>query len=75
MNQAMKNQIISELDSLPDQKAYSLLDYLHFLKQEQKGYQPNNETVEAIKEVEANKDRLHSYNSADELFDDLGIEA
>ena len=75
MNHAMKNQIISELDGLPDQKAYSLLDYLHFLKQEQKEYYPNNETVEAIKEVEANKENLDTYNSADELFDDLGIEA
>ena len=74
MNQAMKNQIISELDGLPDQKAYSLLDYLHFLKQEQNEYYPNKETVEAIKEVEANKDNLHSYSSAYELFDDLGIE-
>lgn len=75
MNQTRKNKIISELGGLPDQKAYSLLDYLHFLKQEQKEYHPNKGTIEAIKEAEANKDHLASYNSADELFDDLGIEA
>lgn len=75
MNHAMKNQIISELDGLPDQKGYSLLDYLHFLKQEQNEYYPNNETLEAIKEVESNKKNLNTYNSADDLFDDLGIEA
>ncbi len=75
MNHAMKNQIISELDGLPDQKAYSLLDYLHFLKQGQKEYYPNNETVEAIKEVEANKENLNAYNTVDDLFDDFGIEA
>lgn len=74
MNNAMKNQIISELDGLPDQKAYSLLDYLHFLKQEQNEYYPNNETVKAIEEVESNKENLKTYNSADDLFDDLGIE-
>jgi hypothetical protein len=74
MNHAMKNQIISELDGLPDQKAYSLLDYLHFLKQEQKEYFPNNITVEAIKEVETNKENLRTYDSAKELFDDLSIE-
>lgn len=34
MNIPMKDQIISELDSLSDQKMYSLLNYLHFLKQE-----------------------------------------
>ncbi len=75
MNQTMKNQIISELDGLPDHKAYSLLDYLHFLKQEQNENYPNNETVKAIKEVEANRENLHTYSSADDLFNDLGIEA
>jgi len=74
MNLAIKKQIISELDSLPDKKGYSLLDYLHFLKQDQKKYYPNKETIEAIEEVEESKDNLRLYTSADELFEDLGIE-
>ena len=74
MNASMKNQIISELDELPDNKGYSLLDYLHFLKQDE-GFSPNKETINAIEEVEKNRDKLKSYSSADELFDDLGIEA
>ena len=75
MNKAMKQQIISELDSLPDQKAYSLLDYLHFLKQEPLHHIPNQDTIDAIREVEDHQNQLPSYSSSDELFDDLGIEA
>ncbi|MDA3850705.1 MAG: hypothetical protein PF447_05485 [Spirochaetaceae bacterium] len=74
MNTAMKNQIIQELDSLPDQKGYTLLDFVHFLKQEQKGNSPNAETNEAINEVENDKGELKTYNSASELFEDLAIE-
>jgi len=71
MNIAVKKQIISELDSLPDQKGYSLLDYLHFLKQDKNEYEPNQETIKAIQEK---KESLHSYSSTDELFNDLSIE-
>lgn len=74
MNTAMKNQIISELDNLPDQEGYSLLDYLHFLKQEVKKHYPNAETIEAIKELENDKGKLKTYKSANDLFDDLGIQ-
>ncbi len=74
MNVAMKKQIISELDSLPDQQGCSLLDYLHFLKQEQKGYTPNSKTIEAINELENDKGDLKTYSSASEMFDDLGIQ-
>ena len=73
MDLAIKKQIISELDNLPDKKAYSLLDYLHFLKQDQDKYYPNKETIEAIEEVAENKNNLQTYNSANELFEDLGI--
>ncbi|MBI9108650.1 MAG: hypothetical protein JEZ04_18035 [Spirochaetales bacterium] len=72
MNQSMKNRIISELDGLPDQKVDSLLDYLHFLKLE---HYPNKDTVKAIKEVENARDNLQAYDSADDLFDDLGIDS
>lgn len=41
MNSSIKDRIISELDNLPDQKGYSLLDFLHFLKQEQGDYSSN----------------------------------
>jgi hypothetical protein len=74
MNNAMKKQIISELDSLPDRKGYSLLDYLHFLKNEKENYIPNQQTVEAIKDLDENRDSLTPYNSSDDLFNDLGIE-
>lgn len=73
MNVAMKNQIISELDSLPDQQGYSLLDYLHFLKQEQKSDKPNAATIDAINELENDKGKLKTYSSAADMFDDLGM--
>jgi len=69
----IKKQIISELDNLPDKKAYSLLDYLHFLMQNQDKYHPNKKTIAAIEEVAENNDHLQTYGSADELFEDLGI--
>lgn len=71
MNIAMKKQIISELDTLTDNKAASLLDFLHFLKQEKPEYYPNAETIEALNEDRSN---FSSYNSTEELFDDLGID-
>ena len=71
MNMAMKRQIISELDTLTDTKAASLLDYLHFLKQEKQEYYPNTETIEALNEDKSN---FKSYSSAEEIFDDLGID-
>lgn len=72
MNTVMKEQIISELDNLPDQKAHSLLDYLHFLKQDSQNYQPNDETIEAMEE---DKSHFSTYRSAGELFDSLKTEA
>ncbi len=73
MDLAIKKQIISELDNLPDKKAYSLLDYLHFLKQDQNKYHPNKKTIEALEEVAEKNNHLKSYSSADELFEDLRI--
>lgn len=70
MNMAMKRQIISELDTLTDTKAASLLDYLHFLQDKQERY-PNAETIEAFNE---DKSTFKRYRSTDELFDDLGID-
>ena len=74
MDLAIKKQIISELDNLPDKKGYSLLDYLRFLKQDKENYYPNKDTIEAIEEVSENNNSLQTYNSTDELFKDLGID-
>jgi len=74
MDLAIKKQIISELDNLPDKKAYSLLDYLHFLKQDQNKYHPNKDTIKALEEVAEKNNNLKSYGSADELFEDLRID-
>lgn len=74
MDLAIKNQIISELDNLPDKKGYSLLDYLRFLKQDKENYYPNKETITAIEEVADNNNTLQTYGSADSLFKDLGID-
>ena len=71
MNTVMKEQIISEMESLPDQKAHSLLDYLHFLKQDSQNFQPNDETIEALKE---DKSRFPTYNSTVKLFESLKAE-
>ena len=73
MDLAIKKQIISELDNLPDKKAYSLLDYLYFLKQDKNKYSPNKKTIKALEEVVENNNNLKSYGSADELFADLRI--
>lgn len=74
MDLAIKKQIISELDNLPDKKGYSLLDYLRFLKQDKDNYYPNEETIKAIEEVTENNNSLQTYGSAGELFKDLGID-
>ena len=74
MDLAIKKQIISELDNLPDKKGYSLLDYLRFLKEDKENYYPNKETISAIEEVAENNNSLQTYNSADSLFKDLGID-
>ncbi len=74
MDLSLRKQIISELDNLPNKKAYSLLDYLRFLKQDQDKYNPNKETIEAIEEVAENNNYLQSYSTADELFKELGID-
>ncbi|MCK5735454.1 MAG: hypothetical protein KAH21_03205 [Spirochaetaceae bacterium] len=68
MNTVIKEQIISELEDLPDQKVPSLLDYLHFLKQESLSYRPNSETVKAMKEDKSN---FPSYGSAGEFMESL----
>ena len=74
MDLAIKKQIISELENLPDKKGYSLLAYLRFLKEDKDNYYPNKETIEAIEEVAENNNNLQTYDSADELFKDLGID-
>lgn len=68
MDLAIKKQIISELDNLPNKKGYSLLDYLRFLKQDKESYYPNGKTIKAIEEVAENSDSLQTYGTADELF-------
>lgn len=74
MNSAVKNQIMVELESLPEQKAYSLLDYLHFLKQEINEDKPNQATREAIEQLDRDRENLKGYASSSELFQDLGID-
>ncbi|MDA3958005.1 hypothetical protein [Oceanispirochaeta sp.] len=70
MNIDMKKQILSEIESLPETKVASLLDYLHFLKQEKQEYYPNAETIEALQE---DRSTFSKYDTVDELFDELGI--
>ncbi|MDA3850957.1 MAG: hypothetical protein PF447_06760 [Spirochaetaceae bacterium] len=74
MNIVMKNQIISELDSLPDQKGPSLLDYLHFLKKDSIDYTPNQETIDAINQADRDRKNMKSFSSVDDMFKDMGIE-
>ena len=74
MNSAVKNQIMSELENLPDQKAYSLLDYLLFLKQEMTESQPNEVTMESIKQANRDRASMKGYSSSKEIFQDLGID-
>lgn len=74
MSSAVKNQIMVELENLPEQKAYSLLDYLHFLKKEMKESQPNQTTIDAIEQANRDRAKLKGYSSAKEMFQDLGID-
>ncbi len=75
MNKAMQNKIIEELDTLPDAKGHSLLDYLHFLKNEATTCQSTSHTTWVIHGRETNLDTLHIYDSSADLLNDLGIEA
>jgi len=72
MNAIIREQIISELESLPDQKVPSLLDYIHFLKQDSLSYQPNTETKMAMEEDKSN---FPTFNSAEDLLESLKTEA
>ena len=72
MNTYTREQIISELESLPDQKIPSLLDYIHFLKKDSLGYQPN---TGAQMTMEEDKSSFPTFNSAEDLLESLKTEA
>lgn len=69
MNNTIKNRILLELDNLPDQKAYSLLDYLHFLNKNSDDI-PNTESIAAITQADNDISSLKSYSSAEDIFND-----
>jgi predicted RNA methylase len=73
MTKTMREQIIAELDTLPDQKVPSLLDYLHFLRQESE-YIPNQKTINAIEQGERERKKIKSFSSVNEMFNDMGID-
>lgn len=70
------NEIVSELKDFPNEKANSLLDYLHFLKYEKivKEAQnvPNETTLQTFKDTDEGKN-LNVCKNADDMFNRLGI--
>ncbi len=71
------NEIVSELKDFPNEKANSLLDYLHFLKYEKivKEEQniPNETTLQTFKDTDEGKN-LNQYNSFDDFLTEMNKE-
>jgi len=69
---SLKKRIISEIDSLPSNKANSLLDYILFLKFENDIKIPNEITEQTFKDTDNGKNII-TCDNADDMFDKLGI--
>ena len=63
----IKKRIIPELENFPEDKTDSLLDYILFLKFEDKIKTPNKITEQTLKDTDKNKN-LNTYSSLDEFF-------
>ena len=70
MTTKVKDRILNELKDFPENKIESLIDYMHFLKQDSKIKIPNKETERTFKDTNAGKN-LNSYNSVDEFFEKM----
>ncbi|HOF00936.1 MAG TPA: hypothetical protein PK385_04085 [Spirochaetota bacterium] len=70
------DEIVNELKDFPNEKANSLLDYLHFLKYEDKVKEehniPNETTLQTFKDTDEGK-KLNICKNADDMFNRLGI--
>jgi len=69
---SLKKRIISEIDSLPSNKANSLLDYILFLKFENDIKTPNEITEQTFKDTDNGKNII-ACDNVDDMFDKLGI--
>ncbi|OFW49078.1 MAG: hypothetical protein A2163_00655 [Actinobacteria bacterium RBG_13_35_12] len=70
MTTLIKNKIIKELKNFPEKKINSLLDYIFFLKFEDKIKIPNKLTEKALDDAD-NKNNLNSYTSLDDFFNKM----
>ena len=70
MTTKVKDRILNELEDFPENKIESLIDYMHFLKQDNKIKIPNKETEQTFKDTDTGKN-LNSYNSVDEFFEKM----
>ena len=70
MTTKVKDRILNELADFPENKIESLIDYMHFLKQDNKIKIPNKETEQTFKDTDTGKN-LNSYNSVDEFFEKM----
>jgi len=71
----IKEIIITELNDFPDEKAESLLDYIHFLKYESRENSsriPNRTTKKTFKNTDNGKG-LNTYSSVDDFFNKMGV--
>ena len=66
--------MVEKLNHMSSDRLAEINDFIDFIQQRDLDYIPNAETIEAIKELENDKGELKTYKSADDLFDDLGIE-
>jgi hypothetical protein len=61
------NIIVEELKDIPEKKADSLLDYLHFIKHQTAPKKPNKTTLKAFKDSDEGKN-LNHYDSVDDFL-------
>lgn len=73
MTTKIKERIINELRNFPEDKIESLIDYMHFLKQDSDDIKiPNKETEQTLRETDAGKN-LVECKDADDMFKKLDI--
>ncbi len=72
MTTKVKNKIITELKDFPENKIDTLLNYIHFLKLEDKIEIPNKTTEKTFKDTDSGKNIIKC-KSVDDMFNKLGV--
>lgn len=62
-----KNILRDRIDSLSESKALQVIEFIDSLEE----YEPNEETIETIRDIEAGKNLSKPYNNIKEMMKDL----